>query len=445
MSSYNIYPKQFQNARIPIEKNRCFMLMPFNRQYDLIYGQIKNVLTENGFICNRADELFGSVPIMSNVLKEILKAHFIIADLTGQNANVFYELGIAHSFKDAQNIILIAQSLQDVPFDIRHLSTIIYSADNLRHLTATIHKTIEDNSHYYAFFEALQRTGIIGSIHENKDEFLNALQEFLGEALQDTTDLLDGQTRNYSPDRLKRVLDACLGALYSVAAKGDQAQLKGITSVIGTLLSNGKEFPYARDVMRHLLYENKLENYPIDRNEILYLQSELATLLAARNAFFNEALTWIITYFSRSKSATVDLNRYGLEKFLLTSSNPHVDEAVVNAVFHENQYVREHMADIIGEKVISAGQQALIAQLPNEENIYAMSSMVTALGKLGDKNAYPHLRQWFEKRKDRIISTHHFFILKHFHIALVRLGISDEFTANFEKEFAEHINPLATF
>ena len=45
---YMIYPKQFRSAKIPVEKNRCFFLMPFHQSFDLIYGTVKDILMENG-------------------------------------------------------------------------------------------------------------------------------------------------------------------------------------------------------------------------------------------------------------------------------------------------------------------------------------------------------------------------------------------------------------
>lgn len=116
MDNYIIYPKQFRNAKIPVERNRCFILMPFDKIFDLVYGTIKNELQDNGYICNRADEICGSKPIMNKILTEILKSQYIIADLTNLNPNVFYELGIAHTFKDAQNILLIKQKGFKCPF-----------------------------------------------------------------------------------------------------------------------------------------------------------------------------------------------------------------------------------------------------------------------------------------------------------------------------------------
>lgn len=445
MASYNIYPKQFRNSRIPIEKNRCFMLMPFSSKYDLIYGEIKRHLLNADLVCNRADEIFGSVPIMSNVLKEILRAHFVIADLTEQNANVFYELGIAHSFKDAHNIILISQNLDDVPFDIRHLSTIIYREENIKHLTSSIYKTIKDNSHFFSFFEALQKYSIINLIHDDKEEFLETIQEFLGTNLPIATGILEGFIDPYSETDIKLVLDSCLGILYSTSVGNSRKHLRGTMAVIAALLCNCEEFKYAHEVMKHLLYEIKLEHYPIGREEIIFLQSDLAVTLATNKVFFTDAISWIIDYFSKSKSGTVDLNRYNLEKFLLTTNDLEVDTAIVNSMLHNNYYVREHMADIIGEKKILSGLTALLMQLGREENIYATSSIITALGKLGDKKAFAEIEKWVQKNEDRIVRTQHFFILKHIHLAFVKMGVSNDFTDNFQTRYAEHLTPLAIY
>jgi len=60
------------------------------------------------------------------IWEQVLRADLIIADLTGRNPNVFYELGYAHALH--KNSILITQSIEDVPFDLRHRQMIRYAA-----------------------------------------------------------------------------------------------------------------------------------------------------------------------------------------------------------------------------------------------------------------------------------------------------------------------------
>jgi CheY-like chemotaxis protein len=104
----------------------CFVCMPFNDVFDDIYNVgIKPVVQELGFKCERADEIQDNRGIIDNIYERINKAHIIIGDMTGQNANVYYEIGYAHALK--KEVILIAQKVEDIPFDLRGFNHIIYS------------------------------------------------------------------------------------------------------------------------------------------------------------------------------------------------------------------------------------------------------------------------------------------------------------------------------
>ncbi len=154
MDNYKIYPKQYRNENIPVQKNKCFVLMQFSSDLDIVYGTIKDELQKNGFICNRADDVNGSPIIFNKILTEMLSSRFIIAELSHNNANVFYELGIAHSFKESQNIIIIKQSSDindSYPFDLKHLQYIEYSQNNLKLLTAKIIQYIDNNKYLSDF------------------------------------------------------------------------------------------------------------------------------------------------------------------------------------------------------------------------------------------------------------------------------------------------------
>jgi hypothetical protein len=61
MRDYKIYPKQFKNEKIAISKNKCFVLMQFTDDLDLVYGTIKNELDKEGYLCSRADDVEGSL------------------------------------------------------------------------------------------------------------------------------------------------------------------------------------------------------------------------------------------------------------------------------------------------------------------------------------------------------------------------------------------------
>jgi hypothetical protein len=108
------------------EKPRSvFVIMPFAAAFDDVYELgIKASVEALGWECQRADEMIHNRDIMCQVCQGIRQALLVIADLTGQNANVFYELGMAHALE--KDVILLAQDVGDVPFDLRPMNIIEY-------------------------------------------------------------------------------------------------------------------------------------------------------------------------------------------------------------------------------------------------------------------------------------------------------------------------------
>jgi hypothetical protein len=103
-----------------------FVLMPFEESMKPIYDDhIKATCKKIGFSCRRADDLFTATNVMSDVWSSIYYSKIIIADCTGRNPNVFYEIGIAHTL--GRPVVLITQREEDVPFDIRHIRYLKYS------------------------------------------------------------------------------------------------------------------------------------------------------------------------------------------------------------------------------------------------------------------------------------------------------------------------------
>ena len=117
----------WQNRNFEIEKDCCFIIMPFKKEKNLnhVYNDhIKKIIESFELRCIRADDIFKHEMIMEDIWEQICIAKFIIGDLTDKNPNVFYELGMAHTL--GKRVLLITQSEDDVPFDLRHLRYIKY-------------------------------------------------------------------------------------------------------------------------------------------------------------------------------------------------------------------------------------------------------------------------------------------------------------------------------
>ncbi|HWB64952.1 MAG TPA: hypothetical protein VG603_15650 [Chitinophagales bacterium] len=441
MDGYSIYPKQFRNAKIPIEKNRCFILMPFQEQFDGIYGHLKKALNDNGYVCNRADEILGSKPIMNKILNEILKSHYIIADLTNQNANVFYELGIAHTFKDAQNIILITQKLEDIPFDIRHINNIIYNKENIKYLTSGVIQTLKDNNYLLGFYEALQQRNIIRLINDNKEEFIDYLRSSLDGQVQIATNILLNQLGDYEESSFEQFFDAIINIIDTTIKAGNYSFLGGIMKFFFECITTCSKYKITDKIVNDILYGNLLTTYNINPKELVSYQIDLAILLTLDRAKLAIAMNWIINYFSASKSATIDLNRYKVERFLMTTNDKLIDSIIVDALFHESCYIREHLSDIIGEKKLYEAGESLNRQLAVEDNFFSAMSMIAAIGKLERQDGAIAILEWIKDKQDEIIKTKQFFVLKHSYIALSRLDRKHgtDFTPAFDKKYGKYI------
>lgn len=74
--------------------------------------------------CLRADDIWENEAIIQDIVTLINRSRIIVCDCSGRNANVFYEIGIAHTL--GRNVILIAQSETAIPFDLRHIRYITY-------------------------------------------------------------------------------------------------------------------------------------------------------------------------------------------------------------------------------------------------------------------------------------------------------------------------------
>lgn len=106
----------FRVKHLSVEPGNCFVLMPFSSEFTIVYDAIQEAL-RGLMVCTRADDLLLGESILERILLGIATSELIIADLTGRNPNVFYELAIAHA--RTKNVLLLAQSLKDVPFDLR--------------------------------------------------------------------------------------------------------------------------------------------------------------------------------------------------------------------------------------------------------------------------------------------------------------------------------------
>lgn len=118
----------FGRPRKPKEKIDVFVLMPFEANLGQVYTNlIKKNGDELGLTVRRADEIMTTQPFMEKVWDGICSAELIVADCTEKNANVFYEIGMAHTV--GKKVALITRSDEDIPADVKHFDYTSYTYD----------------------------------------------------------------------------------------------------------------------------------------------------------------------------------------------------------------------------------------------------------------------------------------------------------------------------
>ena len=107
-------------------KPKVFIVMQFSNEYNILYNDvIKPVVESYDLECIRADEFYTSSPIIKDIIDSIQESYIIIAEITPDNPNVFYEIGYAHAI-NKPTILLCDKKREKLPFDVSGFRTLFY-------------------------------------------------------------------------------------------------------------------------------------------------------------------------------------------------------------------------------------------------------------------------------------------------------------------------------
>jgi hypothetical protein len=161
---------------MPESQRRCFVIMPFRPELHYFYLFLKqHIEQKHSILCERGDTKVMTVPILDKINEYIRNADVLIADCSGRNANVFYELGIAHAH--GKKVILISQDpVHEAPTDVRHYEFISYElGDHLTFLERL------DSALRNVFFERYE------SFHNRAMQVLSEFRKAIGISIQAAT------------------------------------------------------------------------------------------------------------------------------------------------------------------------------------------------------------------------------------------------------------------
>ncbi len=134
------------------DAKRCFMITPIGgrgsatrKHADWVYKYVGDACRDRNITLERADTMIGSPMITGRIFDAVKTADFCVADLTGLNANVFYELGVRHSL--AKPVIHIAAEGTELPFDNAQHDTSFFdltSIESMEGLTKSVGAQLDE-------------------------------------------------------------------------------------------------------------------------------------------------------------------------------------------------------------------------------------------------------------------------------------------------------------
>src|SRR6185312_9114703 len=128
-----------ESPKQPSKNPLCFVLMPFGvkrdamgrpTNFDAVYQTIiAPAVLKAGLDPIRADEERVGGAIHKPMFERLMLCPYAVADVTGANPNVYYELGVRHAMRSNSTVVLFSEGTM-LPFDIAMLRCIPYRVDD---------------------------------------------------------------------------------------------------------------------------------------------------------------------------------------------------------------------------------------------------------------------------------------------------------------------------
>jgi hypothetical protein len=180
-------------------KQTCFFITPIGapgsverKRADQIQRHILHAVLASKFEIIRADQFSHPGSITQQIIDLVHRSDLVIADLTGSNANVAYELAIRHSFNKVS--IHLVDKADKIPFDLKDERTIVFDLldpDSVEKCKNEIRKVVEAITsgkvpYHSPIFRAL---AIAATPPEEREKFLNQIAEQIDSIATDVSSI----------------------------------------------------------------------------------------------------------------------------------------------------------------------------------------------------------------------------------------------------------------
>lgn len=399
------YPRDYTLSNWNVNMGTAFIIMPIKEEFNMSIGLIYEVCNSLGIQAQRADDIAGQNIIMSNILDGIAKSEIVIVDISENNPNVFYELGIAHTLRTRNSVIIISKEKdlsRTTPFDIRHWSILHYSDNNNHLFKAKLKEKISQCR------KAIDTRDFINHLLKNYTFDDHLINSFFATASQINFTKLELicniLCNNISIKYCDR--DSIIDLNQYLTTLGDYKNglYQKITWLLKYLIytSDFVLSQYIDTIKTKFLQEWRRDSIKMDDADYWDFVSKVCCkIIEKRHKDKTDAILWLTKYLCNARMGRIDKVRTKIEDFLLTIRDEDVDNALVNLLAGKNRTCKESAVDICGQKPIYKSIDNLLQILQTESDPHLIRSCINALTRMDVKVAGPLILKWMEVNRDK--------------------------------------------
>lgn len=397
MQTYSIYPKDFKNIAHKLKSNTCFIMMPFSHDKDETYCIIKRALESQNIFCRRSDDVKASPPFIHNIVDAISTSYYLIVDISNLNANVLYELGIAHTLRSASKVLIIKDNNTDCPSDLRHFNYISYDKSKSSELYDNIIGFIKSNNRIDDLEEILSFLNII----ENRENITDIMTDVQLNIVNHTSTIINIFNSCFD-EIIDEEINSLIKAVYNriILLHNENKNALGLfyTRLLIQLLNKLVNVVPLIDFV-NVCFE---KSHTSDDKYILDIKSDIACVFI-KLRYNISVFHWIKRYLINSNPAEVDIAKFKLQIGLINSNKEYVEEFLLsNIIEAESDPLVEHSLNLCKEKQMIKSIPMAIHLIEHTDNPYIFRSAIDLIAKLGSKYQIENILKIIRLRENYI-------------------------------------------
>jgi len=396
LDQYSIYPKEFKDLKHRINEKKCFIIMPFKPETEEICETIKNAVKYCGLDYDRSDDLRKSSPFINKIIQSIASAYYLIVDISGLNENVLYELGIAHTLRDADRVLILKDMDTKYPSDLAHITYFAYDKSKPSQLYKHVVNFIQSN-HY---INNLKELIILLNIAEDSSDLtqsLNILQTYLSNHCISLVNILNNMSEQLNDNEINEILVG-LGNLY-INNYLNNLNIGNIYLKLICFLLQKLKKEVNLSYFSHMIFSNADVDY--ENFELLNFRIDIANLLINFENENKEVYNWIKVFLYNSSPASVDVARYKLHVGIINSNSKMINKFLLDILIHEkNTALIEHSINLCKTKQIKESVPEALSILANTDNPYVFRSAIDLISEVGSIHQQDEMLSIFSKKKE---------------------------------------------